>query len=137
MMGLSLNVYNSDLRIGELFNMRLSTSQDAYLHLYLFQHSGQVVALTENLAVRGGRSIPFPPSSYKLRAHPPTGNNKLLLIATPRPIAGVVLRNTRTLRQPTNIRGSEFAAVDAIVRQVAPFADSEWSAVAHDVFVHP
>ena len=137
MMGLTLTMYSNDLRIGELFNMNLSVAQDAYLHLYLFQHSGKVVALSENLAVRAGQQVPFPPRSYKLRAAAPTGTNKLLLIATPRPVAGVAQRNFRPLPQPRNINGSELAAVDAIIRQVSPFADSEWSAVVRDVYVHP
>lgn len=128
-----------NLRFGDLFDIDLLSSREAFLHLYLFQTSGDVMALAENMSVRGGEKIAFPPakSGIRLRAHPPAGNNALLLIATTRPIAGTVARNYRPLGNPVRLAGSATNALQDIENQLRDIPAAEWRAVYRNITIRP
>ena len=128
-----------NLRFGDLFDIDLLSSREAFLHLYLFQTSGDVMALAENMSVRGGEKIAFPPakSGIRLRAHPPAGNNALLLIATTRPIAGTVARNYRPLGKPARLAGSVTNALQDIENQLRDIPAAEWRAVYRNITIRP
>ena len=78
------------VRLGEALGFTLSSSVDGYGHLYLVSTSGTVVALAENVALRAAAQTPFPPprAGYALRARPPAGIERVLLLVTRRPFAG-------------------------------------------------
>lgn len=78
------------VRLGETLGFGLSSSVDGYGHLYLVSTSGAVMALSENLALRAGARTAFPPpgSGFALRARPPAGIERALLLVTRRPFAG-------------------------------------------------
>ena len=126
------------LRIGDLFDIDLYSSADAYLHLYLFQNSGTVVALTENLHIRGGQTIAFPPpnAGYQLRAHPPAGNNTFLLLATYRPIPGANRQNYQYQNKPQRIVGTQINAIGKIRDQLRHVPSTEWQSAIHDIPVY-
>jgi|GEM_PF-3658333 len=128
-----------NLRFGDLFDIDLLSSREAFLHLYLFQTSGDVMALAENMSVRGGEKTAFPPakSGIRLRAHPPAGNNALLLIATTRPIAGTVARNYRPLGKPARLAGSVTNALQDIENQLRDIPAAEWRAVYRNITIRP
>ena len=128
-----------NLRFGDLFDIDLLSSREAFLHLYLFQTSGDVMALAENMSVRGGEKIAFPPakSGIRLRAHPPAGDNALLLIATTRPIAGTVARNYRPLGNPVRLAGSATNALQDIENQLRDIPAAEWRAVYRNITIRP
>ena len=128
-----------NLRFGDLFDIDLLSSREAFLHLYLFQTSGDVMALAENMSVRGGEKTAFPPakSGIRLRAHPPAGNNALLLIATTRPIAGTVARNYRPLGKPARLAGSATNALQDIENQLRDIPAAEWRAVYRNITIRP
>nr|WP_315177600.1 DUF4384 domain-containing protein [uncultured Cardiobacterium sp.] len=128
-----------NLRFGDLFDIDLLSSREAFLHLYLFQTSGDVMALAENMSVRGGEKTAFPPakSGIRLRAHPPAGNNALLLIATTRPIAGTVARNYRPLGNPVRLAGSATNALQDIENQLRDIPAAEWRAVYRNITIRP
>ena len=128
-----------NLRFGDLFDIDLLSSREAFLHLYLFQTSGYVMALAENMSVRGGEKTAFPPakSGIRLRAHPPAGNNALLLIATTRPIAGTVARNYRPLGKPARLAGSVTNALQDIENQLRDIPAAEWRAVYRNITIRP
>ena len=128
-----------NLRFGDLFDIDLLSSREAFLHLSLFQTSGDVMALAENMSVRGGEKTAFPPakSGIRLRAHPPAGNNALLLIATTRPIAGTVARNYRPLGNPVRLAGSATNALQDIENQLRDIPAAEWRAVYRNITIRP
>ena len=128
-----------NLRFGDLFDIDLLSSREAFLHLYLFQTSGDVMALAENMSVRGGEKTAFPPakSGIRLRAHPPAGNNALLLIATTRPIVGTVARNYRPLGKPARLAGSVTNALQDIENQLRDIPAAEWRAVYRNITIRP
>lgn len=128
-----------NLRFGDLFDIDLLSSREAFLHLYLFQTSGDVMALAENMSVRGGEKTAFPPakSGIRLRAHPPAGNNALLLIATTRPIAGTVARNYRPLGNPVRLAGSATNTLQDIENQLRDIPAAEWRAVYRNITIRP
>lgn len=126
------------LRFGDIFDIDLISSREAFLHLYIFQSSGNVMALAENMSVRGGEKITFPPakSSIRLRAYPPAGSNSLLLIATIRPIAGTA-RNYRPLSNPVRLAGSAINILQSIENQLHDVPTTEWRAVYRNIIVRP
>ena len=97
------------------------------------------MALAENMSVRGGEKTAFPPakSGIRLRAHPPAGNNALLLIATTRPIAGTVARNYRPLGNPVRLAGSATNALQDIENQLRDIPAAEWRAVYRNITIRP
>ena len=97
------------------------------------------MALAENMSVRGGEKTAFPPakSGIRLRAHPPAGNNALLLIATTRPIAGTVARNYRPLGKPARLAGSATNALQNIESQLRDIPAAEWRAVYRNITIRP
>ena len=78
------------VRLGEALGFTLSSSAPGYGHLYLVSTSGAVVALAENLPLRaGGQTVfPAPGAGYSLRARPPAGVERVLLLVTRQPFAG-------------------------------------------------
>ncbi len=127
-----------NLRVGDVFDIDLRSSEDAFLHLYLWQTSGKVTALTENMRVKGGVKQAFPPihANFQLRAQPPTGSNTLLLLATKRPVAGTIYHDFRQLKKPGNIVSTQLGAVGVIKAQLHNLPDSDWQSTIRDIVVY-
>ncbi len=127
-----------NLRVGDVFDIDLRSSEDAFLHLYLWQTSGKVTALTENMRVKGGVKQAFPPTSanFQLRAKPPTGSNTLLLLATKRPVAGTIYHDFRQLKKPGNIVSTQLGAIGVIKTQLYNVPDSDWQSTIRDIVIY-
>lgn len=127
------------LRLGDIFDIDLQSSADAYAHLYLFQTSGTVVALTENMPVKAGQRVSFPPGGvkYRMRAHPPTGENTLLLLATKSPIQGTVRHNFQYLTEPKRIISTQLGAIAEIKNQLRNMPADSWSSTLQDITIYP
>ena len=78
------------LRVGALVGFRLSSSVSGYGHLYLIAASGDVTRLTENLllAADAQTDYPRPGDGVQIRASPPAGVDRLILLVTRQPFAG-------------------------------------------------
>ena len=78
------------LRVGALVGFRLSSSVSGYGHLYLISSSGDVTRLTENLplAADAQTDYPRPGDGVQIRASPPAGVDRLILLVTRLPFAG-------------------------------------------------
>lgn len=127
-----------NLRVGDVFDIDLKSSADAYAHLYLWQASGKVTALTENMPVKAGVKRAFPPvnANFQLKANPPTGNNTLLLIATKRPIQGTVYHDFRQLQKPGNIISTQLGAIETVRLQLQNISDSDWQSAIRDIIIY-
>lgn len=126
------------LHIGDVFDIDLRSSRKSFLHLYLFQTSGKVTALTENMPVIAGVKQSFPPNNatYQLTARLPAGNNTLLLLATTTPIAGTIKHDYLYLRQPENIISTQLGAVAAIKNQLRGIPTRDWQSTIRDIMVY-
>lgn len=79
------------IHVGEKMNFLLSANTVGYGSLYLHNASGTVWALAENLQIRtdGPTLFPTPRSGIILRASPPAGVHRVVLLVTRQPFAGL------------------------------------------------
>lgn len=77
-------------RIGEPVGLRLSSSVAGYGHLYLINVDGSVMALGGNLPLVPGVATAYPRlgDGFELRASPPAGVERLILLVTLQPFPG-------------------------------------------------
>ena len=76
--------------VGDAIGFRLSASTDGYGHLYLLNATDDVWVLAENLRLPAHAQRAFPPADggFVLRATPPAGVDRVLLLVTRHPFAG-------------------------------------------------
>ena len=76
--------------IGDALGFQLSSSQDGYGHLYLLNASDEVWVLAENLRLQANAQGIYPPldGGFVLRATPPAGVERVLLLVTRHPFVG-------------------------------------------------
>ena len=79
------------LRLGEAIGFVLTTSAPGYGHLYLINASGSVVALAGNVRVAPDAPVlfPAPDAGFVLRATPPAGTNRVVLLVTAQRFVGL------------------------------------------------
>lgn len=79
------------LRLGEAIGFVLTTSAPGYGHLYLINASGSVVALAGNVRLAPDAPVlfPAPDAGFVLRASPPAGTNRVVLLVTAQPFTGL------------------------------------------------
>ena len=79
------------VRLGDPVSFVLSAGAAGYGHLYLLNASGTVVALAEGLALAPGAPVlfPAPDTGFTIRASAPLGANRVLLLVTRQPFAGL------------------------------------------------
>lgn len=91
--GIVARVYptKTPIHFGEKMNFLLSANTVGYGSLYLHNTSGTVWALAENLQIRTGGPTLFPAlrSGVNLRASPPAGVHRIVLLVTRQPFAGL------------------------------------------------
>ena len=76
--------------IGDALGFQLSSSQDGYGHLYLLNASDDVWVLAENFRLQANAQSLYPPlnGGFVLRATPPAGVERVLLLVTRHPFVG-------------------------------------------------
>ena len=79
------------LRLGDAIGFVLTTTAAGYGHVYLLNASGAVVALGGNVPVAPDAPalFPAPDAGFVLRASPPAGSNRVVLLVTAQPFAGL------------------------------------------------
>ena len=88
--------------VGTPVGFRLSSSADGWAHLYLIGADGGVTALAENLSLAAGAqaAYPRPGDGVTLRASPPAGIDRLILLVTRQPFVGFAGAAGQTLARP-------------------------------------
>ena len=96
------------IRIGTELGFQLSSSTAGYASLYLLDPVYAVQVLAENLALASG-SLEYPSSpGFILRAAPPVGFNRVILLVTRQPFRGFSGDETLTTPVPTALDGRIF-----------------------------
>ena len=90
---------------GSLIGFRLSSSETGYGHLYLINADAGVTMLAENLPLAAGAQVdwPRPGDGIQLRASPPAGIDRLILLVTRQPFAGFANNQGNTLTRPVSL----------------------------------
>ena len=78
------------VRIGDELAFILSANATGYGHVYLLNASGGVLVLTENLPMAADRQtvFPAPGGTFKFRATPPAGMERVIFMMTRQPFRG-------------------------------------------------
>ena len=78
------------VQVGDTLGFNLSSSAAGYGHLYLLNASGAVMVLVENLPLVAGGQVayPAPDAGFTIRANPPAGIERVILLATNQPFVG-------------------------------------------------
>ena len=88
--------------VGSLIGFRLSSSETGYGHLYLINADEGVTMLVENLPLAAGAQVdyPRPVDGIQIRASPPAGIDRLILLVTRQPFVGFADNRGNTLTRP-------------------------------------
>ncbi len=80
----------------------VSSSETGFGHLYLINVDGGVTMLAENLPVAAGAQVdyPRPGDGVEIRASPPVGVDRVILLVTRQPFVGFADKLGRTLTRP-------------------------------------
>ena len=91
--------------VGSLIGFRLSSSETGYGHLYLINADAGVNMLAENLPLAAGAQVdwPRPGDGIQLRASPPAGIDRLILLVTRQPFVGFADNQGNTLTRPVSL----------------------------------
>jgi hypothetical protein len=84
------------LHIGSAIGFRLGASASGYVHLYALSASGKVQLWLENVPIRPGRSIVYPGDTGTIRAMPPAGDERIVMVVTRQPLAGFARGSTQS-----------------------------------------
>ena len=78
------------VQVGDTLGFTVSSSAPGYGHLYLLNASGAVMVLVENLPLAAGGQVAFPApdAGFAIRANPPAGIERVILLATKQPFVG-------------------------------------------------
>ena len=108
--------------VGMLVSFRVSSSETGYGHLYLINADGGVTMLAENLPVAGGAQVdyPRPADGVGIRATPPVGVDRVILLVTRQPFVGFADNQGSTLTRPVALAST----AEAFLRDFEEATDS-------------
>ena len=88
--------------VGTPVGFRVSSSETGFGHLYLVNADGGVMMLAENLPVAAGAQVeyPRPGDGITIRATPPLGVDRVILLVTRQPFVGFAGNQGATLTRP-------------------------------------
>ena len=88
--------------VGMPLAFRLSSSATGFGHLYLISATGDVLLLAENLPMAAGAQVayPRPGDGIEIRAQPPAGVDRLVLLVTRQPFVGFANNRGETVTRP-------------------------------------
>lgn len=117
------------IKLGTPLGFKLSSSMQGYAHLYLINASGTVLALGENMPVKSGKVLRYPRPADKitLRASPPAGMERAILLVTRQPFLGFGDAHGKTVTHPVSLpkRAQDF--VRELNRATDTLPASQWS----------
>ena len=88
--------------VGTPVGFRVSSSETGYGHLYLINADGGVTMLAENLPVAAGAQVDYPRAGdgVRIRATPPVGVDRVILLVTRQPFVGFAGNQGTILTRP-------------------------------------
>ena len=91
--------------MGTLLEFRLSSTASGYGHLYMISVSGDVTRLAENLPLAAGAQTdyPRPDDGLQIRASPPAGIERLILLVTLQPFVGLANSQGQLATRPVGL----------------------------------
>lgn len=117
--------------VGSLLGFRLSSGRAGHGHLYLVSASGDVLVLAENLPLAAGTQVeyPVPGDGVQIRAQPPAGVDRLVLLVTSQPFVGFAGNQGRTSTRPVALASTAEAFLREFNRATSSLPAASWAAV--------
>ena len=117
------------VRVGAPVSFRLATSAPGYAHLYLINASGNVLVLAENVVVGAGQSAlyPNPADGVVLRATPPAGTERVVLLVTRQPFSGFGGAGGATVTRPQMLATDAAAFIDRLNAATRALSGAAWA----------
>ena len=118
------------VQVGAAVGLRFTSSVGGFGHLYLINADGSVVSLAENWALTPGVAATFPGPGVELRASPPPGRERIILLVTVQPFAGPAASAGQPLRRPVQLAavGGADAFLTEFARTMNGLSAGSWAA---------
>ena len=117
------------VRVGTPVGFLVSSSETGYGHLYLINADGGVTMLAENLPLAAGAQVDYPLAGdgIEIRASPPAGIDRLILLVTRQPFVGFADNQGRTLTRPVVLAETAEAFLRQFNQAVDRLPASSWA----------
>ena len=114
----------SVLKIGSSIGFSIGSTAGGYASLYALSASGKVQLWLENVPIRAGGTISYPTRGGVIRATPPAGDEKILMVVTRTRIAGFA---HGTVRSPLVLPYTHEAFRQALAGKTSALASDDWT----------
>lgn len=117
------------VRIGTAVSFQLASSAAGFAHLYLINASGNVLVLAENLPVGADQPTVYPglTDGVNLRASPPAGTERVVLLVTRQPLSGFSGSGGAAVTRPQMLATGADAFIARLNATTAALADTVWA----------
>lgn len=116
----------SSISIGEPLRFALSSGGPSFGHLYVLSASGKVQLWMENVPLRGNRPLLYPTGNRIVRAAPPSGDERVIFLATCDRIRGFA--GGRTVITPSDTQLSHAGFSQRFAQLTFGMPRRHWSA---------
>ena len=125
------------VRVGTVLGFRLSSNLDGYGHLYVISAMGDVTRLPENLPLEAGVQVDYPQAgdAIQLRASPPAGIERLILLVTRQPFAGFTNGQGQLATRPMALASTAESFLEELNRATDTLPSSSWAVAEERVQV--
>lgn len=117
------------VRIGTPVSFQMASSAAGFGHLYLINASGNVLAMAENLPIAANAPVlyPNPGGGVTLRATPPAGTERVVLLVTRQPFAGFGGTGGATSTQPRMLALTPAAFIEKLNTATSALVRESWA----------
>jgi len=115
--------------LGQEMRFRVQSSETGFANVYMLGASGQSLVVAENMPLQAGRvrEVPDPVTGFSLTATPPVGTDRVILLVTRSPMAGIVTGSGAAMNTPQGVTLSHADLVARINAKTAAIPDSNWA----------
>ena len=115
--------------VGTPVGFRVSSSETGFGHLYLINADGGVTMLAENLPVAAGAQVeyPRPGDGITIRATPPLGVDRVILLVTRQPFVGFAGNQGSTLTRPVALASTAEAFLGDFNEATGSLPAASWA----------
>ena len=123
--------------VGSVLGFRLSSNRTGYGHLYLLTVDGGVTMLAENLPLAAGVQVIYPPAGaeFAIRATPPVGEDRAMLLVTLQPFVGFANNQGLTLSRPVTLGLTGGAFLEEFAAATSSLPVGAWASAETSVQV--
>ena len=112
------------VRIGSTIGFQIGATANGYAHLYALSASGKVQLWMENVRIRRDHAMVYPSRDSEIRATPPAGDEKVVLVITRAPFDGFA---SGAVRSPLALQYSHESFRQALAAKIKKLPSGSWA----------